>query len=825
MVGANSKILTVSYGTFSCTLEGFDEPFNTMKAIAEYFRDLAADDRYFGAEPPTPDAEMLHKIAEREIQRRVEAKMETNGLILRPADRVPAEMPAPQAETPAEAQAVTPPMAEPAAQAPVSVEPAPRTETAAIAAPAGPESVAEKLQRIRSAVAQARASAARQDDYLEDQPEREPVATFSSLEDATPGVESEDFGYELDISGPLNAAELESHEPVAEEVAAEEPSEESPTEEVVAAVPEVDTEAEDEARRARIAERMKRRAARAAALAAAAAEEVRSQTTAPELEEDPAEVEAEAPVTVAEAAAEDVEQDAALEAEAEAEAETFEIDSLMSSLAESHELEAPVEDVAPEGLDEVTEDTIAAALADFEQQDEAEDKPRIRARVIKVRRSEPADATTTTPEIEDAETIADENVAHDDLASAEPVAEEEATLSPEAEADLMRELAALEEDTHTQDAPDIEDAAYADMPLPVQHDDAAEAAELDDGQMDVDAVEAETVIEEAEVEEAEVETAEIEAPEVAEIAALEDMAEPVLETAESAFEAETESAVQESEAPEAEPPVEEAFEATDATPEEAAQEDRPKRAEHERELTRLMDKADSQLSVPENRRRLSAISHLKAAVAATVADRRALGQDTAKGAQDEDKSEAYREDLTHAVRPRRPVSKHAQTARPEIAPARPTPLVLVSEQRVDRDATDTSEAVRPTAVRPRRVSAAQVMQVEADEDEAETDAAPLSAEDATSFAEFAEGLGTQGLSDLLEAAAAYTAGVEGRPHFSPPQIMRKLTSVDGGEEFTREDRLRVFGKLLRQGKITKVKRGQYAITEASRYWNEAKRAG
>ncbi|MGC9420659.1 MAG: hypothetical protein ACP5EN_16970, partial [Rhodovulum sp.] len=140
MHGAN-KILTVSYGTFSCTLEGFEDSFGTMKAIAEYFRDLAADDRFFGAEPPTPDAEMLQRIAEREIRNRVEARVGEDGIVLRPAALTAQEPPPVFADRP-------PPPAAPAA----------RPEAGDRGADE-PESVAAKLARIRAVVETARATA------------------------------------------------------------------------------------------------------------------------------------------------------------------------------------------------------------------------------------------------------------------------------------------------------------------------------------------------------------------------------------------------------------------------------------------------------------------------------------------------------------------------------------------------------------------------------------------------------------------------------------------------------------------------------------------
>ena len=83
----SSKILTVTYGTFSCTLEGFDDPFTTLQMVAEYFRKLAAEDRYFGGTPQTPDADTLKRIAQENNPNGIDAVAADDGIILRQTDQ------------------------------------------------------------------------------------------------------------------------------------------------------------------------------------------------------------------------------------------------------------------------------------------------------------------------------------------------------------------------------------------------------------------------------------------------------------------------------------------------------------------------------------------------------------------------------------------------------------------------------------------------------------------------------------------------------------------------------------------------------------------
>jgi hypothetical protein len=250
---------------------------------------------------------------------------------------------------------------------------------------------------------------------------------------------------------------------------------------------------------------------------------------------------------------------------------------------------------------------------------------------------------------------------------------------------------------------------------------------------------------------------------------------------------------------------------------------------------RLMQQTDTEMEGTETKRRQSAISHLKAAVAATVADRLVTGAKPAE-AETTSRLARYRNDLAMVVRAALPGAR-AAAAQPQ--GERPAPLVLVSEQRIDRPRHVAPPAVAqpgaapaaaggPAPIRPRRVSnGGFAMQAQSEDFDLSDDG--LDDEDVTNlfgdtrgFAEFVDRVGATSLEQIIEASAAYMAGVEGRTQFSRPQLMRHLGAVVPADAFQREDGLRSFGTLLRTGKIAKVRRGQFALSEDSAYLAEAR---
>jgi len=788
MIGA-SKILTVSYGTFSCTLEGFDEPFNTMKAIAEYFRDLAAEDRYFGAEPPTPDAAMLHKIAEREIQRRVEAKIQDNGVILR-AEETPADGTGtllPHATRSELASTTAPITLPPVAVAPVVAEAAPEPipEVSAVS-----ESVAAKLMRIRSAVAQSRAETT-----------PAPDATYSEDEHADVPA-AEDTIDVIATLAPEHAADVVEavEEPVYEDAPLVEDTAVYDAEGLIEDAPAAEFEPEIEA------------------LPVAAPEVDTSfghDFTA---------------------------------AEEEPHAEVYE-----------------TAEMADEYAAVSTDDSIAALFADQAEVIAAADEDLLPEQ----------DPEQIAVEVEDAlpEDFADTSLDGDLPAT---TAEGEAAVS---DADILANLAGLVQDDAAPyaeieleddlDEGDLKNLAALDAATP---EDIAAAEELEsfdlyDDLADQDDTPVASIFEADAVVEAETATYAAEpplAPEVPEVAAHEEVeAENQPALSDKALRARArvikirriEPAVVEIpavEAPVAEIPAAAALSAEAeadlmrelADAEAEAPAPRPVRPSRpvsgvgrakledttgDAAVNRLIQQTNTEMEGPENRRRISAISHLKAAVIATVADRITGG---AKPPTDAERIDPYRNDLSRMVRPLPPV----QAAPVERAPT----LVLVSEQRVDkRIEEDTlrniAAQVGPTDeqpkafVRPRRISAASNLAVSAaqsddeeDGDDEEFDTAAIFT-DTKGFIEFADRLGADNLPAMLEAAAAYSACVEGRPHFTRPQLLRQVSVATPEVEMTRENSLRGFGALLRAGKIAKVKRGQYALTESSHYLTEARK--
>ena len=718
MIGA-SKILTVSYGTFSCTLEGFDDSFGTMKAIAEYFRDLAADDRYFGAEPATPDADMLAKIAGRELHRQVEAKVEDNNVVLRPIEQPAAVVPPVEQAPEPQPQPVA--KAEPVIEEPVVDEvPAPvvvpsfeyddaqdEASTGFVTpdapAEADTESVAAKLRRIRAVVAKNQTSGTAAPLFAEDQ-------------------RADDFEPQEDL-------QEETSEEVALEGAAE------PTAEV--------------------------------------------------------EVELE------------VEVEVVLEVEAEVEtAEEADISTMMGRV-----------------VDEVAEVSEVSEAPQIEEQDTYDED------------YEDADGDDTVSNILDQvakdadidDTVVDDIIV-DDAVEEEAVVQDEATASDAAEEPA--EDAPVAEDQAPVEATDeiISEEALQEPVKPVR---PSRARIIKVQKADLQLDDTKDVAEDDTADSAPT-TDDIIEDEKSNDNALDALGETNL-SAEDEAELLADLADVEME------PSTELDSAIDGGIDAAMRIERTNRALHneggaddEASVSRLLDEANAKLKTDESSRRRSAISHLRAAVAATVAERKFNKANDIKAP---DEVDAYRTDLADVMRPQ-PVK-----AKGDSNVERPAPLILVSEQRIDSAESEEPSILAP--VRPRRISKNDVTlhEVEAgsklvladlaesNDDENYDDKGTNIFADSASFSDFAEKMGASELPDLLEAAAAYTAYVEGRPHFGRPQIMRQVAVFAGKDEFNREEGLRSFGQLLRQGKIIKVNRGKFEIAETTRFKPQARIAG
>ncbi|HGG63293.1 MAG TPA: hypothetical protein ENK34_01860 [Rhodobacteraceae bacterium] len=647
-----SKILTVSYGTFSCTLEGFDDTLETMKAIAEYFRDLSAKDRYFGAEPPALDPEVLANIASRKTNLQVEAKVSDNGVHLTPSETSPAksepqvsamaEMPAtasaqdiPEQTKREEAQStlVIPSSEYDDAQDEALVKTAPAPENPALkndTSEPGTESIAAKLRRIRAVVAAKQATSSTSSIFAEDfQPEPETEQKDSAAdEEDEPASEK-----------PQNPPVIE---PAQDADTPEEPSKEATT-------------------------------------------------------SDPA--------------------------EADMKIDLPGIDFSMD------------DDIEDFDQDEDGDMSVAHILEVVEDEEEYEENKEEAVFRPETDEEEPVgnnlDGTDTDPQ--------------EEIAAVQPVRPIRPTVT--------RSQSSEQKDSDPQTRQDTLDKTSID---PVNKPDTNAIRSAVKGILGK--------------------------------TSLSDDDESELLTQLASIEAE---------------------EATSATPASldhgigaALRADRANRvmneeggADNEVALERLLEETNAKLDTSESHRRRSAISHLRAAVAATFADKKLdLGDDNGNG----DGAEPYRSALADVVQPK--------TANSYVEPdgSGVAPLVLATDQRVDIEniAKDRLAVVSTTT-------------------ENRIDLIP----DSTSFADFVREVGATDLPDLMEAAAAYAAFIEGRPHFARPQIMRQVANYAGKDEFNREEGLRAFGQLLRQGKIVKIRRGQFGIADSTRFKPSTPMAG
>ncbi|MEP2533979.1 hypothetical protein [Shimia sp.] len=795
----NNKVLTVSYGTFSCTLEGFEDSFDTMKAIAEYFRDLAGDDRYFGAEPPTPDAEMLARIAEREIERRVQARVDHGAIVLSAASPTPAAADPVKEETIAEPVAEPVVETEPADEAPVEdVE-----ETAEV-----PEIVDVTDEILTDEVIEAPAQSA--DESVSDDLVDETVA-----DDLVDDVAAQDTAasQEVEVADVLAA--------VAADTAVEPTTETEEAAEEQVAVPDLEAAFEEQdfdltnVQQAVAFEDAKPEIAEPEMVEAVEEEvvEVRSEGFAQD-EEDVADAE-----EVSEAVSEATDLDSISEQLNDAEEED-EID-LFAEDQDRSEADVELEDVADAQekvfADWEDDDTSEDAAPEFEENSIAAKLERIRAVVSRVE-NDPEDDFSEDEHAEDFQQ--EDNILADLEDTAQQDDEDDADISPfEAEAASSNPLRAR---VVRMKKADFEEAVASGLleAEPVDEDEE-EDAPVANGSSLTPEDEADLLAELAEVE-AELKRADANEATAAEAAVAEAETDAAFEQGadedqapDPAPESKDDTSAKEAAFVLTEPVLtldqpEEQIADEEATPQEA----KPV-AKGEDDLSRLMAKAESEMEEPEGNRRRRAIAHLRAAVKATKAEKDA-GSDLTK----RDVSNIYRDDLASVVRA---VPADDKADKPRATAERPSapPLKLVAEQRIDspEPAAEAAEEVIQddttprVPVRPRRVSTDRK-----DREEIARSAAPVGSSSASKggFIDYAQSVGASRLPEILEAAAAYVTFVEGHDRFSRPMLMR-LARDANEEDFSREVGLRSFGQLLREKKIEKIAGGRFTANASINY--------
>jgi len=79
----NNKVLSVSYGHFSCSVEGFDDSFEVMTSVVEFFRNLAQEDRYFGAEPVKLTPDLIAELSKKTQISNIEVTQDADNLTVR----------------------------------------------------------------------------------------------------------------------------------------------------------------------------------------------------------------------------------------------------------------------------------------------------------------------------------------------------------------------------------------------------------------------------------------------------------------------------------------------------------------------------------------------------------------------------------------------------------------------------------------------------------------------------------------------------------------------------------------------------------------------